>query len=278
MRLRHACLWMLWVALPLAAATGASAQRPRYRVDPITDTVVTTVALFSGLGSEMTIRSGELRASTPGPIANIPFYDRWVAEGSPGGSGDVLSNIGMALALAYGVVDSIRTGVDYGADEGLKDALMYSQSALVNWTLVNIIKLTVRRPRPAAYAMAAQEDDPELAEEDTNRELSFYSGHAAVTAGMAGTAAYLAFAEAGHSAHAWTVFAVGTALTAFVGINRVRLRAHFPSDVLVGALVGASVGIMVPHLHRMAGSSQPVSVGVATDGLRGAYGSFTLNF
>lgn len=274
MRLRPGLLLWLGITLSSLTATPAAAQRTRFELDPISDTVVTAVALFSGLGSEMTIRSGELRAAPPGAIANIPFYDRWVAEGTPGGSGDLLSNIGMALALSYGVFDTVKTTAQDGWNEGLTEGLMYLQSALINWTLVNIIKLTVRRPRPAAYAAAAESDDPE----DTNRELSFYSGHAAVTAGMAGTATYLAFAREGATTQSWVVLAAGMAITAFVGINRVRVKAHFPSDVFVGALVGASVGVLVPHLHRVTGGSESTSVAVNANDLRGAYGSFAVQF
>jgi undecaprenyl-diphosphatase len=55
------------------------------------------------------------------------------------------------------------------------------------------------------------------------------------------------------------------ALTAFVSYERVRSGMHFPSDVVAGSLAGASVGILVPHLHRHAQEAPPVWVGVVPD-------------
>ena len=35
-----------------------------------------------------------------------------------------------------------------------------------------------------------------------------------------------------------------------VSVERVRAGAHFPTDVLGGAMAGAGDGLLVPHLHR----------------------------
>ena len=43
---------------------------------------------------------------------------------------------------------------------------------------------------------------------------------------------------------------VATAITTFTAIERVRAGDHFPTDVIAGAIAGAGVGIIVPHLHR----------------------------
>jgi membrane-associated phospholipid phosphatase len=38
---------------------------------------------------------------------------------------------------------------------------------------------------------------------------------------------------------------------AFVGYCRYRGFMHFPSDILLGTVVGAAVGVAVPHLHKI---------------------------
>ena len=217
-----------------------------YQLDPVTDTIVLGASLIASIGSQITIDSGELQAVAPGPIANIPFYDRWVAEGASRESGDWLSDLGVALAIGYGAFDVVRAGLSDGVADSGTTAVLYAQSALFNWAVANVFKLTVRRPRPSAYATEGGDGN----RPEKNRELSFYSGHTAVTAGMVGTAGYLLFQREGPSAAAWSALVVGTAVTAFVGANRVRANAHFPSDVVVGAVVGASIGILVPHIHR----------------------------
>jgi undecaprenyl-diphosphatase len=57
---------------------------------------------------------------------------------------------------------------------------------------------------------------------------------------------------------------VGTVmLTSFVGYERVRAGEHFPTDVICGAVAGAGVGVLVPHLHRHDQEAPPVWIGIA---------------
>ena len=56
-------------------------------------------------------------------------------------------------------------------------------------------------------------------------------------------------------------YLAATGVTAWTGVLRVRAHKHFPSDVLVGGLAGAAVGILVPELHR----SEKLSVVAGTD-------------
>ena len=48
----------------------------------------------------------------------------------------------------------------------------------------------------------------------------------------------------------WLVFAAAIIPPAIVGWYRIRALKHFPTDVLLGYLVGAAVGILVPELHK----------------------------
>ncbi len=51
-------------------------------------------------------------------------------------------------------------------------------------------------------------------------------------------------------------------LTSFVSIERVRAGEHFPTDVIAGAVAGAGVGTIVPHLHRVASDGRSVWIGL----------------
>jgi len=48
----------------------------------------------------------------------------------------------------------------------------------------------------------------------------------------------------------WYLFSAATLATA--GMSYVRLVGgmHFPSDILIGAAIGAGAGILVPHFHK----------------------------
>ena len=47
----------------------------------------------------------------------------------------------------------------------------------------------------------------------------------------------------------WLVLGSGIALSLGVGILKVYAGHHFWTDIAAGALVGASVGVLVPILH-----------------------------
>ncbi len=115
----------------------------------------------------------------------------------------------------------------------------------------NLAKIAVRRPRPIAYIEAeANRDNPNYANLQTDSALSFFSGHASITAAISGTATYLAFARSPRTIRPWITLAVGAAVTTLVSIERVRSGAHFPTDVIAGSVAGAGIGVIVPHLHR----------------------------
>ncbi len=54
-------------------------------------------------------------------------------------------------------------------------------------------------------------------------------------------------------------------LTAFVGYERVRAGEHFPTDVIAGAMAGAAIGTLVPHLHRLHNEAPALWIGVSPE-------------
>ena len=97
----------------------------------------------------------------------------------------------------------------------------------------------------------------------TDLGLSFFSGHAATVAAIGATATYLAFVRSPNSPRPWITLGAATALTAFVGYERVRAGEHFPTDVIAGSMAGAAIGVLVPHLHRHQQEPPPVWIGVS---------------
>ena len=110
-------------------------------------------------------------------------------------------------------------------------------------------KIGVRRPRPIDYVNCGDGSTTGGCA-DTDLQLSFFSGHASTTGAISATATYLAFIRNPHSARPWITLGVGTALTAFVSYERVRSGEHFPTDVIMGSMAGAAIGVLVPHFHH----------------------------
>jgi membrane-associated phospholipid phosphatase len=109
--------------------------------------------------------------------------------------------------------------------------------------LVWAIKLAVGRVRPwIALHLSAPPTAP--------ADPSFPSGHAA---GSFCVAVFLAFALPvawkGTPHRARVVVALVGALAVLVALSRVYLGAHFPSDVVAGALLGGGIGALAGGLY-----------------------------
>ena len=164
----------------------------------------------------------------------------------------MLSSVGLFAAAGFAALDPVLTGLRMQSKQsGLVDGIMYAETIALTYAMTNVVKMAVRRPRPQAYIDAARNrNDPNYSNLETDSALSFFSGHASITASIGATATYLAFVRSPHTARPWITLIVATALTTFVSIERVRGGAHFPTDVIAGSIAGAGVGLVVPHLHR----------------------------
>jgi membrane-associated phospholipid phosphatase len=237
----------LSLAVLLAAPWTARADPDRFHVDPILDGAVIGASASVGLLLELIIRTGELQPQAPGDPARLLGVDRGTALSTePEAGASLLSNVGVGVLGAWALTD-IALGPLADRGDGVASFVLYAESAAMTLALTNVVKIAVRRPRPRAYQAAAMN----LPLDDTDSALSFYSGHTAMSASLAATATYLSFAREDPAWLSWTVLGGGAGLTALVGWNRVRSRAHFFTDVVAGGLAGAAVGLIVPHLHRV---------------------------
>ena len=97
---------------------------------------------------------------------------------------------------------------------------------------------------------------------DSDARLSFFSGHATLTASLAAAAGTIGWLR-GYR-HAWVLWVVGGAIAVGTGLLRIAADKHWFSDVVAGLLVGGGIGIGVPLLFH--GNTPPVSVAFAGNG------------
>ena len=126
------------------------------------------------------------------------------------------------------------------ADDRNSSETLYSNagesavSVLLNSGLTMGAKSLVRRPRPwVAY-------DGDLVCLQTVRSTSFPSGHTSLTFAAA-TSLSLAYPE-------WYVVIPSYLWAGAVGFSRMYIGAHYPSDVLAGALLGAGSALLVHYV------------------------------
>ena len=250
-------------------------QSIQFVADPVGDGGI--VALAIGVSGVLALieSTGEIRPQQPAANAKILSIDRLALEQTPSKAWGTASNFILYGAGAFALADPFLSGRRDGLSAGFVDAVMYVESIAITAGVTDLAKLAIRRPRPSAYVEQARlnrayagtgEKAPDITE--TNAAQSFFSGHTSVVAAIGATASYVAFSRApAGSARPWITLAVFTALTAGVGVGRVRSGKHFPTDVITGVFAGAGIGALVPHIHRSDSARQrPVWIGFSPDG------------
>ncbi len=284
-RLRHGVSLCLALGAALASPSDARAADPplpdqHFSIDPVADGVfITAGAGFSGL-NELILSTGEIAPQRPGSPDKLLSFDRIAVTQTFDPNAGAVSNVGLGVALAFAALDPILSGARDGPDAAIVDAVIYAESLSLTLAITDITKIAVRRPRPIAYIQQASLDaqyggaDKSPSISSTDATLSFFSGHAAIVAAASATATYLAFIRSPHSWRPWVTLAAGTLLTAFVSYERVRSGAHFPTDVIGGALAGGAIGVLVPQLHRHETDGRSFWIGFSP--ATGVGGSLTL--
>ncbi|MEL0169307.1 MAG: phosphatase PAP2 family protein [Pseudomonadaceae bacterium] len=155
---------------------------------------------------------------TPSPVTH------WLAKITHSGSALFLTVL-VSLWVLY-LIARRRTG----------SALLLALSGLSGALVVVVSKQLVARPRPALW------DTVELASH------SFPSGHTLGTAACAGALAIVLSQQLpGRGALWWWLAATWVAL---VGLSRLTMGVHWPSDVLAGALLGLALPLLLSLLPR----------------------------
>lgn len=114
-------------------------------------------------------------------------------------------------------------------------------SVAVTMIVTQVVKYTVRRERPSSSTC-----HPGRASEP-DRNLSFFSGHAAVAFAMVSAAQETARLR-GHPRNSWVW--IGGAASALTGYLRVAGDSHNLIDIVAGASVGYAIGKWVPRHLR----------------------------
>jgi hypothetical protein len=160
-------------------------------------------------------------------------------------AGNVLVAANVALAPTIGLIAAFDSDHPDRWLHFAEDTLIVSEALGISILIHQTITFATQRPRPYAYA---QHIDPELGRE-ANTYLSFYSGHTANGFAAATAGSYLFTRRNPDSPWIGAVWALTHGLAALQGYSRVASGYHFWSDVLVGAAMGSSIGLLVPILH-----------------------------
>ncbi|MCA9561523.1 MAG: phosphatase PAP2 family protein, partial [Myxococcales bacterium] len=211
------------------------------------------------------VAQGQVKPAHLGDPDDVLVLDNWVLRSDLTG-GETANHVSYAtLGALFGLAACEPLVRD---DAPLVDYVLYAESLSLTLAATQLTKVIARRPRPYTYAPGRPEPT------DTEDTVSFFSGHTALAFSLAGTATYLTLARRDSSTRVWVLTGGTLGLAAATGALRVVAHQHFPSDVLVGALVGGGIGVLVPWLHQVDDADAAPSgfdVRVTPNGLVGTF-------
>ncbi|WP_280401648.1 phosphatase PAP2 family protein [Nocardia carnea] len=126
------------------------------------------------------------------------------------------------------------------------DAALVAGVGAASALLVPVTKNVIGRDRPPMADRLVTVDSP-----------AFPSGHSTGVAAVVGVLAALCFLRLRHRVAAWTTVVLAAVFVALVGLTRVYLGVHWPTDVLAGWSLGGLLVVLGVLVHRRMGRAAP---------------------
>jgi membrane-associated phospholipid phosphatase len=124
--------------------------------------------------------------------------------------------------------------------------------------ITDIVKLATERPRPYLYAEGEAILNKPI---DKNGTKSFFSGHTSSTAYFTFFTAKVFSELHPDSKLKPFVWGMAAAMTGATGYFRYKAGRHFVTDIVVGGLFGAFMGILIPNIYQNKNLSLTASPG-----------------
>lgn len=131
-------------------------------------------------------------------------------------------------------------------DDFLSILVMAAEVALINNGINMTTKALVLRPRPYIY-------NPRVGNEikmEKDARYSFYSAHTSNAASLSFFTASIISAYSNDQTLKTMVWSGAIILPLATGYFRYSSGQHFPTDIITGYVIGASIGYLVPLMHR----------------------------
>jgi membrane-associated phospholipid phosphatase len=125
-------------------------------------------------------------------------------------------------------------------------AIMYGEVLLINASINGIVKGITKRVRPFVYDKQSPLDEKAT----VNARLSFYSGHVSIAASNSFFTASVLNEYLDDNTVKTIIWTAAFLYPAIVGYSRINTHWHFPTDVIVGYVVGAAIGYLIPLIHK----------------------------
>lgn len=158
------------------------------------------------------------------------------------------------LEPAFTTVDMIVVAAADNADRAFPaDLLIVAEAVSISTVLNQMTKIFFARERPFVHALTPEERNKTMNPRDNN--VSFYSGHTALSFSLAAAAGTVATMR-GYRLMP-LVWSTLMPLAATTGYLRIAGDKHYFTDVLTGAVIGTACGVLIPLLfHNRQGDNR----------------------
>ncbi len=208
---------------------------------------------FKQLDKVATLNESDVLKLNP---TNINSFDRSAAFYNPANFSQSESR--SDFFLNFSIASPILLALDKNIRKDWLDLLtMYLVTHAADNAVYFATAFSVRRARPLTY----NPEVPMSVKTGIARSNSFFSGHVSFSA--TSTFFLVKVLTDYHHIKGWQRLALYTAATippGLVGYYRMRAGKHFKTDVMLGMIVGATSGILVPELHRKLKKSKNLSL------------------
>ena len=175
---------------------------------------------------------------------NIPFFDR----GNVGYYDEDANNASyIPFFTSFGVPIAVMIADKAERSQAGKILVMYTESLAITSALFTLSAGAIDRSRPLVYG---GEEVPLEKKLSKNSQRSFYAGHTAATASASFFAAKVYSDMHPDSKFRTYLWIFSAALPAVTGYYRYKAGEHFLCDNIIGYVMGAASGILVPELHK----------------------------
>lgn len=157
--------------------------------------------------------------------------------------GDVLGDV-----LFY---SSFLLPLTFLTNEDMKEdfstlSLIYGEVVLINASINGLVKGLTKRTRPYIY----DDNSPIKEKYKVEARYSFYSGHTSFSASNSFFTAKVFSEYLTDNTAKTLIWSAAALIPAVTGFSRVNTHNHFPTDVIVGYIVGAAIGYLLPEIHK----------------------------
>lgn len=249
-----AVTFLVLVTHTVAADTSDGVRRPRPEYRWVVDGPILGVGAatwLTGIALDTDVQSVPPTGLDPSSIHLT--IDRNIV-GHHDTDADAASNYFRDAAAIYPMALAVITAPGGSRERvGWERAGLYAESLVLAHGIVFVSKVGVSRPRPFTYLSASERPDHSKYRVESSRAFqSMPSGHAATVwcaTGFAVTDHLMSHPDAGWVRNAAVAFG-GSLLATTTSALRVEAGQHFPTDTMVGGLIGVASGTSVPLLHR----------------------------